>query len=560
MRRALRVREGAEQARRGEEVARVRTVEPVAGPQQALGNRWVQHLLRAGAREPGERASAEAAERGAAAGGSRLAHGGEIQRAFGRHDVSGLVAHVGGEASAAARSIGARGFASGRHLVFDEAPSLRVAAHEAAHAVQQRHLGGAPRGEARRACEEHAEVVAEAVAEGRAAEPLLDAFAAAPVREVAPGGALQRVTDEAQLPHVLKLPDGLSREAEVFEQLNAKEPARTLKKGNHIKIVEDGLIAVVDVVAVPRVRVQWYEWDAGWKVRSGYVDAASIARGGTQQTALAADNDDFKIKPATAAGISQADVYQNRLSDCYLQATLAALAAKSPQALFDAIDVALNEVRVQLYLQTGKLPDSMVAEPLVRTAIRLERSLFLDPKQQPVYGGKSGANHYLWPAFFGKAFAVVAGSYASVAMGQAGDAMRAITGAGDYRGIGGQLGVPALRLYREIRDGLAANEPVVLGTTNFAKSGLAAFWNGLTHASGQGSRPQGQVRGLHSYAVISMNPVDLADDAFANGAIPNVTVTLRDPRDATGATFTRKLKDIFEARKFTSVHVGSDMD
>ena len=62
----------------------------------------------------------------------------EIQRAFGLHDISGIRAHVGGVAADASRDLGARAYAHGDHVAFASAPSLELAAHEAAHVVQQR--------------------------------------------------------------------------------------------------------------------------------------------------------------------------------------------------------------------------------------------------------------------------------------------------------------------------------------------------------------------------------------------------------------------------------------
>lgn len=47
-------------------------------------------------------------------------------------------AHVGGEAAAAARSLGAAAFTTGESIAFQRSPDLRTAAHEAAHVVQQR--------------------------------------------------------------------------------------------------------------------------------------------------------------------------------------------------------------------------------------------------------------------------------------------------------------------------------------------------------------------------------------------------------------------------------------
>src|SRR5690606_33750375 len=74
---------------------------------------------------------------GAGAGGP-LPFGPALQASFGRHDLSGVRAHVGGAAGEAARALGARAYTLGEDLAFDGAPSLELVAHEAAHVVQQR--------------------------------------------------------------------------------------------------------------------------------------------------------------------------------------------------------------------------------------------------------------------------------------------------------------------------------------------------------------------------------------------------------------------------------------
>jgi hypothetical protein len=116
---------------------------------------------------------------GIAGGGGPLPYRDAIQGLFGRHDVSGIEAHVGGTAETANRAIGAEGYATGHHVAFAAAPTLHTAAHEAAHVVQQR--GGVQLkdgvGEASDHYERHADRVADAVVAGRSAEPILDEMA-----------------------------------------------------------------------------------------------------------------------------------------------------------------------------------------------------------------------------------------------------------------------------------------------------------------------------------------------------------------------------------------------
>jgi hypothetical protein len=129
--------------------------------------------------EPDPGAVQAAAQRGTAGSGAPLPHLGTIQQLFGRHDVTGVKSHVGGEAAEAARDMGATAFAAGDHVGFAGAPDLHTAAHEAAHVVQQRggvQLKGGV-GAAGDAHEQHADQVADLVIAGRSAEPVLDRYA-----------------------------------------------------------------------------------------------------------------------------------------------------------------------------------------------------------------------------------------------------------------------------------------------------------------------------------------------------------------------------------------------
>ena len=121
---------------------------------------------------------ARAAE-GVAGSSSTMPYRGEIQAAFGRHDVGTIDAHVGGAAADAAAAIGAEAYAAGERIAFAGPPDLHTAAHEAAHVVQQRggvELAGGV-GRAGDAYERHADAVADRVVAGRSAEALLDQMA-----------------------------------------------------------------------------------------------------------------------------------------------------------------------------------------------------------------------------------------------------------------------------------------------------------------------------------------------------------------------------------------------
>jgi len=138
----------------------------------------------------------EVAEAGLAASTSTaLPYGDQIQRAFGRHDISSIAAHVGGPAGQASTQIGAEGFAMGNSVAFRSSPDLFTAAHEAAHVVQQRagvHLKSGV-GETGDRYEQHADAVAHAVVSGQSAEGLLDQMAPAGGASGGVQRAVQRV-------------------------------------------------------------------------------------------------------------------------------------------------------------------------------------------------------------------------------------------------------------------------------------------------------------------------------------------------------------------------------
>jgi len=121
----------------------------------------------------------EAARLGTSGTGRPLPYLDVIQKSFGRHDLSGIISHMDAHATAASRMMGASAFTSGRQVAFAGRPSLHTAAHEAAHAIQQRggvQLKGGV-GEVGDAYERHADEVADRVVAGQSSEALLDAYA-----------------------------------------------------------------------------------------------------------------------------------------------------------------------------------------------------------------------------------------------------------------------------------------------------------------------------------------------------------------------------------------------
>jgi len=129
--------------------------------------------------EPTSAAVRDAASEGIAGPASALPYRDQIQASFGRHDISGVHAHLDEHAAEATERMGATAFASGNDVGFAGAPDLHTAAHEAAHVVQQRggvQLKGGV-GEVGDEYEQNADQVADHVVQGKSAEALLDSVA-----------------------------------------------------------------------------------------------------------------------------------------------------------------------------------------------------------------------------------------------------------------------------------------------------------------------------------------------------------------------------------------------
>jgi hypothetical protein len=147
-----------------------------------------------GPNAPSEPDVQAAAAQGVAGSGGKLPHLDTIQGAFGKHDVSNVQAHTGGAAADASKAIGAKAYATGNDVAFADSPDLHTSAHEAAHIVQQRAgvslKGGV--GKVGDQYEQHADMVAELVVQGKNAEGLLDEMAGSGKSEATIQRAIQR--------------------------------------------------------------------------------------------------------------------------------------------------------------------------------------------------------------------------------------------------------------------------------------------------------------------------------------------------------------------------------
>jgi Domain of unknown function (DUF4157) len=119
------------------------------------------------------------AQRGVAGASAALPYADQISSSFGRHDISDVRTATGGAAAEASQSLGAHAYATGNTIAFAKSPDLHLAAHEAAHVVQQRAGVQLADGMGRPGdqYERHADAVADAVVRGESAEALLDQHA-----------------------------------------------------------------------------------------------------------------------------------------------------------------------------------------------------------------------------------------------------------------------------------------------------------------------------------------------------------------------------------------------
>jgi hypothetical protein len=205
-----------------------------------------------------------------ATGSAALPHGDRIQQAFGTHDVSGVRATVGGTASGACEQIGAESYAQGDTVAFKGTPSLWLAAHEAAHVVQQRSGASVPGGvgQAGDAHEVNADRVADRVVAGGSAADLLGGPSSG-----APTTAVQR--------YVAQSVNGTASKASTTGA-SVVVPKRTLyaesslvatanaalksvgKHGSHIKLTEDASDTMTqNAIKLNRVKPDWVQHAGG---------------------------------------------------------------------------------------------------------------------------------------------------------------------------------------------------------------------------------------------------------------------------------------------------------
>ncbi|MCG8419053.1 MAG: DUF4157 domain-containing protein [Proteobacteria bacterium] len=216
------------------------------------------------ATEPG--AMQQSARQGLAGADQPLPHGERIQASFGRHDISATRVQIGGAAARASRDMGALAFTSGARIGFGQPPELRLAAHEAAHVVQQREGLSVPGNVGRPddRWERNADQVADAVVAGRSAEPLLDRITGstphaarpqpsgtkpAPNRAIIQPQVVQRQEPAATEPAPLaNQPDKTSAPALIVEDSAQGLESGQMKKSDFLRSARDAVCRAVSGV------------------------------------------------------------------------------------------------------------------------------------------------------------------------------------------------------------------------------------------------------------------------------------------------------------------------
>jgi Calpain family cysteine protease len=384
----------------------------------------------------------------------------------------------------------------------------------------------------------------------------------------------QLVRIESKLKKSLRAPDSLkNKKAKAMTYIAIEKGKEENKISKEISINKNTNLKITKVEEGENSKqsfgIEFYNWNSKNKIKKrmetieASIAESEVERGSTKQTTLEDINEarqkTVEILPDDESGIKQEDVYQNGVSNCHLQAALIAIAKQNPQQILKMVTENENHVIVKFYFYDDKLPNAkdlqqQMTKKLTLRHIFVNKSLLLDDKGQLVYGGKIDDNSYLWPAFIEKAWAVVKGGYAESAMGQAGDVFRAITGEGVSTSFEMMDNI-SWDTYDQLRTALKERRGAVLSTQVFAKQGIKKIINKMKKPSAPSDQPHGDIRVLHAYAVLDMNLKDLTADDFQN-SIPNVTLTLRDPRDSKDKTFKRTLEQVVNSGKFNTVHTG----
>jgi hypothetical protein len=267
------------------------------------------------------------AQRGIATPAMQLPCLEQIQRSFGRHDVSGVKAHVGGDAAASTREMGAQAYATGDHVVLGTGTDLHTVVHEAAHVVQQRAgvqlLDGV--GQCGDAYEIHADAVADRVVAGQSAEALLDELAPSGARGGTP--SVQRALTGAQITAT-----GDHFEKQLSTGRNEKSAIELMEQ------IVNGAFDATNAELAQLVKFLFSELDAA---KSEHLRQQLFARGG-QAAQLAIDRTIEQIAHYTALGDTASVAWLTNTTPGPLQARLTAHHGQGALPNLNAVPTSAN--------------------------------------------------------------------------------------------------------------------------------------------------------------------------------------------------------------------------
>ncbi len=358
----------------------------------------------------------------------------------------------------------------------------------------------------------------------------------------------------------LKKPDSLvGKKAKVTIERTTKDGKGKSKTTQESSIIDKDKKFKIIGEQNEMYKIQYYTWnsDKSENERMETIEALiaknDVQLGSNEQKSLDEINktrtNQVKILPDQPDGIKQEDVYQAGVSDCYLQAALIAIAKQKPEHIFNMVKVEGNKVMVTFHFGTND-----ITKPLEQREVTVDKSLLLNDEGQLVYGGKIDDKSYLWPAFIQKAWAASKGGYAESAMGQLGEVIKAITGEGSSLPF--KLS-SEWKIYKQLKTALEGHKAAALSTGIFAKKGMMKqIANKIKEPSAPSDQPHGDIRVLHAYAVLDMDQKNFTEEDFKNTSMPNITLTLRDPRNIKGEAFKRTLKQVVREGKFDAVHTG----
>ena len=249
--------------------------------------------------------------------------------------------------------------------------------------------------------------------------------------------------------------------------------------------------------------------------------------------------------------ISQTDVFQSAISDCYLHAALISIVEATPAAitgLFTRVGDADLDITFPGFNDSGS------QHPVLKVTV--QKKLFIAPDGSPLYGGRKDS--YLWPAFIQKAWAISKGKYANLPMGKPFEIIGMISGKqSNIQSIESKKGSPevneAWKLYNLIVESLENSRPLVAGTKTWTDKTTS-----MNPFKSDGYKmPQKSDHGgigiAHSYSILGINDNTQIRPEDKPEALPNaIKVTLRDPRTPDKLLQT-PLEDLLDKRKFAYV-------